>query len=179
MQLKISSGSFKGRIIEAPQGFVTHPMGEKVRSSLFNILGDLTNLKILDAYGGSGALAIEAISRGAAEVLVVENDKQAYQTITKNVVKLGLNQQIKVIRANVHTFIKRGYFDKFDITFVDPPYDKVLYSSLQNLAKTVKKDGLIIYSMPINNDFWLDDAYELLREKQYGGASLAFYRRLR
>ncbi len=179
MRLKIIAGTLGGRFFESPHGHKTHPMSEKMRGAIFNALGDIEGLSLLDAFGGSGALAFEANSRGIGKITVVEIEKSAYQTIVNNAQTLGITSNITIVRANVMSWTKRNQKNKFDIVFCDPPYDKILYKSLLELAKTVKKNGIIVYSMPVDNDFKLsDNEFEKLTYKQYAGGTLAFYRRI-
>ncbi len=179
MRLRIIAGTLGGRFFESPPGHKIHPMSEKMRGAIFNALGDIEGLSLLDAFGGSGALAFEANSRGIDKITVVEIEKSAYQTIVNNAQTLGITSSITIVRANVMSWTKRNQENKFDIVFCDPPYDKILYKSLLELAKTVKKNGIIVYSMPVDNDFKLsDNEFEKLSYKQYAGGTLAFYRRI-
>src|SRR6185312_1690039 len=98
--LRVVAGALGGRVFDSPDGHRTHPMSERVRGGLFNALGDIENLTVLDAFAGSGALGFEAISRGAASVLAVEIDKRAQDAISRNIRTLGLAKQMKLVRAN-------------------------------------------------------------------------------
>jgi 16S rRNA G966 N2-methylase RsmD len=100
MKLRIIAGEFGGRIIEAPSGFTTHPMGERIRNALFNMLGDLSGKTVLDPYAGSGAIAIEAVSRGAASAVTIEKDRKAQEVIAANIANLHLENRVQLIRAN-------------------------------------------------------------------------------
>ena len=112
--MRIISGTLKGQIFDTPQGHRTHPMSEKIRGALFNILGDIEGLKILDAFGGSGGISLEAISRGAGKVTIVENDRIAQRTIEHNVAKFGLEDKITLISANVSSWMNKNPDQKFD-----------------------------------------------------------------
>lgn len=180
MKLRVIAGKYKGRQIDAPHGHTTHPMGEKVRGALFNMLGDIKGLNVLDAFAGSGSVAIEAISRGARHATAVDNDKSAYQTMTSNVEILDAADQLTVVQANVGSWVKRGNISKFDVVIVDSPYDKVLYLSLQKIAYAAKINAVVVYSLPTDHDFSLPKSeFTKLSEKNYAGAALVFYRRLR
>src|SRR5665213_172068 len=99
--MRIIAGSLGGRSFTSPRSNRTHPMSDKARGGLFNALGDIDDLTILDAFAGSGALSFEAISRGAASAVAVDIDKNAYQSIQENIVSLNLKDKVKAIRANV------------------------------------------------------------------------------
>lgn len=149
--MRIISGVLGGRQFDSLPGNRTHPMSEKMRGALFNTLGDISGLSVLDAFAGSGALSFEAISRGSAEVTAVEVDKSAHKTIKQNIQKLNLNSShllIRAIRANVSGWSDKNSDEQFDLVFCDPPYDKLNLSLLQKLAKHVKPDGLMVLSWP-------------------------------
>ena len=175
--MRIISGTLGGRNFADASGGNTHPMGEKIRGALFNTLGDIKNLTVLDAYSGTGALAFEAVSRGARDVLAIELDKQAYAGIMSSVKVLGLGKNPKVIRANIATKA-RNLTRQFDIVLADPPYSDINRIVLRHLADRVQPGGLIIYSLPQAIDIGLDKKiFSLISSKNYGDATLQFFRR--
>ena len=177
MKLRIISGNYGGRTIDAPRGHRTHPMGEQIRGALFNVLGDVAGLSVLDAFTGSGAIAIEAASRGAAPIVAVDSDKQAYKTAMANVQNLGLSNLVKVTEANISSWLERNQNLAFDIVICDPPYDQVKPGLLNKLAAVAKVGGIMVLSLPPDAGVTLDPAYEILQSKSYGDATLAFYRK--
>lgn len=177
--MRVIAGTLGGRHFESPHGHRTHPMAEKVRGGLFNALGDIDGLTVLDAYSGSGALAIEAISRGAKHVIAVDIDKNAHLTITKNVQSLGLESQVQAVRARIVAWLYRNSTAQFDLIFADPPYNDIHDKTLEKLAVRLKQNGIIIYSLPPNDRFTLPaEKYEKVAEKSYGDATLHFYRKI-
>lgn len=177
--MRIIAGKLKGRNFESVHGYRTHPMSEKIRGAIFNSLGDLTGLTVLDLYSGTGALGFESISRGADVVLSIDADAKAYMTIGQNIDKLGLGSEVRVIRAYAHAWSRRHPNEKFDIVLMDPPYDAVEPRDLISLTKHAVKDGLIVISLPANSGFLLASSrQELLLHKVYGDAELFFYRQL-
>lgn len=177
--MKIIAGKLGGRVFEAPRGAKTHPMSDKIRGALFNALGDIGGLTVLDAYAGSGALSFEAVSRGAASAIAVENDNSAQRIITKNIYDLNLASKVKTIKAGVGAWLSTSEVELFDIVLADPPYDKVQAQSLEQLATRAKPGGVIVLSLPPNSDFQLSgDGYQELSQKSYGDAILHFYRRI-
>lgn len=177
--MRIISGRLKGRVFESPHGNRTHPMSDKVRGALFNMLGDINGLTVLDAFSGSGALSFEAISRGATTSVAVDIDKSAINTVVKNIENLGLSAQIKAIRANISGWSKNNPYALFDIVLCDPPYDQIKLSLLEKLATHAKPGGIIVYSLPPAAGFNLPTSnYHLLSSKSYGDARLVFYRKL-
>ncbi len=174
--MRIIAGKLGGRLFEAPHGHRTHPMGDKIRGALFNTLGDITGLTVLDAFAGSGAISFEAISRGAASSTAIESDKGAQKAIVRNIEALGLDEQVQLVRAFVISYVRRIH-DEFDIVVADPPYDDVQYKALEILPKYVKPGGIIVYSLPPTARLMLPDTFELVAQKNYGDATLHFYRK--
>lgn len=175
--MRIIAGYLKGRAFDSPGGHRTHPMSEKARGAIFNALGDIHGLRVLDAYGGSGALALEAISRGAQQVTVVELDKTAYNTIVKNVDNLNLDKQIQVLRRNVGSWAKSVQTEIYDIVLADPPYDDIRPDILERIGLLTKESGIFVLSWPGSEPARHFDGFELVSEKNYGDATLVFYRR--
>lgn len=106
--MRVIAGTLGGRLFASPNGHRTHPMSDKMRGALFNILGDISGLRVLDAFAGSGALSFEAISRGAAVVVAIERDRRAQQTIVENVDSLGIADEIQVVRANAKAWLRKN-----------------------------------------------------------------------
>ena len=112
--MRIIAGELKGRSFDSPRGRRTHPMSDKIRGALFNALGDLSGLTILDAFAGSGALSFEAISRGARSALAIELDKQAFQAISQNIDQLALDEKVQVLRKNVRGWSRNHQQQTFE-----------------------------------------------------------------
>src|SRR5438552_2637594 len=131
--MRIIAGHLSGRQFDSPHGHRTHPMSEKIRGALFNALGDISDLSILDCFGGSGALSFEAISRGAADAVIVEIDKTVHKTISSNIQNLGLQGSIKAIRANVSSWSDHNPTQQFDLVLCNPPFDGLNLQLIQKL----------------------------------------------
>ena len=174
--MRIVSGKLGGRTFDAPRGHRTHPMGDKIRGAMFNILGDIDGLTVADLYAGSGAISFEAISRGAASAVAIEADKVAYATIVKNIDDLKLDEQVTTHKMYVHSWTNRTN-DLFDIVIADPPYDDLIFKTLDKLHEVVKPGGILVYSLPPNTRLLLPKTLEKLSEKSYGDATLAIYRK--
>jgi 16S rRNA (guanine966-N2)-methyltransferase len=173
--VRIIAGRLKGQIFDTPNGHTTHPMSEKVRGALFNILGDVEDLTILDVFGGSGGLSLEAISRGASYATIIESDRNAQMTIRDNISRFGLTEQIKPIYANASSWMKHNREKKFDIVIADPPYNKLQHDLIESLGPFVEKDGLLVLSWPKNERMPKFPDLKLLERKDYGDAQLIFY----
>jgi len=119
--LRITGGELGGRRIRAPRrrGRGVRPTTERVREALFSILGDVSGLRVLDLFSGTGALAIEALSRGASEATLVDRDARLAR---RNVEELGLSTRAAVVRSDVMRFLRRAESRGFDLVLCDPPY---------------------------------------------------------
>ena len=123
--MRIVAGRFGGRRIGTVQGDATRPTTDRVREALFSILGPLDDARVLDLFAGSGALAIEALSRGAAHATLVEKDAWAAQVITRNLETLGIGaQEAELLRMPAERALRtaRERGDAYDLVFLDPPY---------------------------------------------------------
>jgi 16S rRNA (guanine966-N2)-methyltransferase len=175
--MRIIAGALGGRNFVSPHSHRTRPMSDKVRGALFNSLGDIDGLEVLDAFAGSGALSYEALSRGAKRVVAIDIDKAAQNAIAENIKMLNLNNSMKLVKAGAGPWLSTTD-QVFDIILCDPPYDDIQPKLLFKLADRLKHEGVIIFSLPPKADFSLSSNYELLTEKSYGDASLSFYKRL-
>jgi 16S rRNA (guanine966-N2)-methyltransferase len=174
--MRVVSGTLGGRIIASPHGHRTHPMSDKLRGAIFGVLGDVSGLSTLDAFAGSGAVAIEALSRGAADAVMIDVDKHAFITMTQNIETLGLGDKAKIVRAYVNAWSTRHQSHKFDIIFADPPYDDLPFRDLKVLARHLKKDGVLVLSWPGKADEYYIPTLEVVQSKKYGDAQLLFYK---
>ncbi len=193
MKIKIIAGELKSRSIEVPRKFSAHPMGERIRSALFNSLaGQISGAKVLDAFGGSGACGIEALSRGASSVLILEKDRSVFRILKKNLNLLKLNdhKKIQISRAPAETYLKNNsklksdY--KFDIIICDPPYEiaekyfendeNTLFRTLKLCASLLEQNGTLILSWPESSPLPQIQNLSLAKSKTYAGASLGWYR---
>lgn len=179
--MRIIAGELKGQQFSSPHGHKTHPMSDKVRGALFNVLGDVKGLTVLDAFTGTGALAFEAASRGAKIVIAIDKDNAAHRVVEQNTKDLRLQKKVKVSRANTGGWSIHNMETEFDIVLLDPPYDDIQPNLLTTLAiRHAKPYGLVVVSLPPKVEFKLDDSrFKLEIEKNYGDARLAFYRKVK
>jgi 16S rRNA (guanine966-N2)-methyltransferase len=120
--MRVIAGEYGGRELIAPKGRETRPTSDRVREAVFSILGDLSGARVLDLYAGSGALAIEALSRGAATATMVDSSRAAIATVRRNLERLDLSAD--VVRQPVVRFLHSARDDarQYDLIFLDPPY---------------------------------------------------------
>lgn len=177
--MRIVAGKLKGRYFNSPKGHRTHPMSEKMRGAIFSTLGDVEDLTVLDAFAGSGAISLEAISRGAKSAIAIDIDKNAHETLRQTAKELTIGNKIKVTKANIYSWSTSNGDIVFDLVFCDPPYDKFDIKKIFSLAKHVKKHGLLVLSSPPGNDEVTSDNLELVQSKDYGDSAVYFYRKIK
>lgn len=177
--MRVIAGRLGGRIFDAPRGHRTHPMSEKARGAIFNALGDIDGLTVFDAFAGSGALSIEAVSRGAASALAIDVDIEAVKTITRNVNALALDDYIIVRRKNVSGWSRNNAAEQFDIVLADPPYDDIRPDVLERLTGHVRSDGIFVLSWPGSEPVREFSGFIVAAHKLLGDIQLVFYRRTR
>lgn len=175
--MRIIAGQLRGRQFKSPRSHRSHPMSEKMRGALFNVLGDINGLTFLDAYAGSGAMAYEAISRGASKATTVEKSILAYRTIKNNVETLSLGEQIKATRANITTWSDNNVDLEFDVVIADPPYNDIKPNVLEKLVRHLKKDGIYVLSWPGSEDIEDIKGLEIIKHTDYGDSKLVFFRK--
>jgi 16S rRNA (guanine966-N2)-methyltransferase len=124
VSLRIVAGRLGGRRISAPPGRDTRPTSDRVREALFSILGPIDDLAALDLFAGSGALGLEALSRGAARAVFVDRSPRAIAAVRANVEALGVAEQSEIVRADARAFLQKASTagDKYDLAFLDAPY---------------------------------------------------------
>ena len=175
--MRIIGGKYGGRHIDSPKGHRTHPMADRVRGGLFNALGDIDDLSVLDAFAGSGALSFEALSRGANQVLAIDVDKKAHDTMLKNASELGIGKEFKAVRANASSWSHNNPEATFDLLFIAPPYDNLQVKLLDKLSRHAKIGSTYVLDWPGNLDPPSLNGLDLLKQLNYGDAQLAFYRK--
>lgn len=176
--MRVIAGSLGGRTFESPHSKQTHPMSDKIRGALFNALGDISGLTVLDAFAGSGALSIEAISRGASHVTAIDIDSDAFKTIVANIAALNLQDVITPYRKNINGWARSNQSKEFDIVLCDSPYDDIRPDILQKLVALVKVGGVYVVSWPSTEAVRPFVGLEFLSQKSYGNAQLVFYRKV-
>lgn len=177
MNLRLISGTYGGRIIEGSGTNRTHPMGERIRGALFNIIdSEVDGAVVLDAFAGSGSLGLEAISRGATHATFIERDRAAQAVITNNIKTLGVESNAKLIKAPVATWLEKTD-QKFNVIFADPPYHDLQLSTVGKLTKLLKPNGLMVLSYTGKGEVPTGLGVVVVDNRKYGDAVLAFYRR--
>ncbi len=187
--IKIIGGKHRGRAIATPEGMTTRPTSNRARESLFNILAHaswnedgtspLVGARVLDAFAGSGALGLEALSRGAAHASFLDNDATAIKLIGENLRKLGEATNAKVVRADAtHPPPSR---EGCDLVFLDPPYRSGLaIPALSALAEAgwLKSSAIATVELANTEDLAAPVGFETIDERRYGAAKIVILRRV-
>lgn len=180
--MRIIAGALGGRRLVAPRDRGTRPTADRVKEALFSILGDVSGLAVLDLYAGSGALGIEALSRGAARAVFVESAHDAEEAIRKNVAACGVGDRSRVVRSAVERARKSLEKDApFDLVFADPPYLKAAEAApiVASLARDVAPTALIVLEHASRDDLDLaltKARLEVNDRRTYGDTALSLLR---
>jgi 16S rRNA (guanine966-N2)-methyltransferase len=149
--VRIIAGSRKGARIFAPKG-ETRPTGDRVREAAFNLIGPVDDMAVLDLFAGSGAMGLEALSRGASSAVFVESDRDAQRTIERNLEKLGL-KGARIVKSDARRALatEAGAGRRYDLVLVDPPYrmlDSLLPTLSTYLPSLLAEDGIVVVESP-------------------------------
>ena len=183
-KLRIIAGRFGSRLINADVGRATHPMGDRVRSALFARLlshRSIDGVRVLDAFAGTGALGLEALSRGAGSVTFVERDRVALRVLRDNIKLLGVSEQVTVVSTSVKTWLDtKDQSDLYDIILADPPYNYPQLETVSRLVETLQPGGLMILSYPgrLRVPYQPIGVVVVDDFRSYGEATLAVFRKL-
>ncbi len=174
--MRIIAGRLKGKKFEAPSGKQTHPMADRVKNALFNFLGDISGLEILDPFGGSGGVSFEAVSRGAKSSQVIERKYQAFKVIKDNIELLGLQDEVKASHASCHAWSENNQDQKFDLILANPPFWDMQFSTVFDLVKHLKPKGLMVLCHPGREALPTVNGVVVVDNHNYGDAALTLYR---
>ena len=178
--MRVITGTARGRRLKEPQGMDIRPTTDKVKESMFSILQfDIEGRRVLDLFGGTGQLGIEALSRGASEVVFVDKSAAALKLIRGNLELCGLSDRARVRSGDSLAYLRSG--ERFDLIFLDPPYDTgLLEQALQDIAgfDICREHGIIMAESPADAVLPpLAAPYRLYREYRYGRIKLTVYHR--
>jgi len=179
--MRIIAGSARGRRIEAPEGRNTRPTLDRVRENLFNILQTRTaSSTVLDLFAGSGALSLEALSRGASFAVMCDSDRNASRVERKNTETLGFTDRAELFccdwRQAVRKLAERGL--RFDLIFLDPPYRMTdLREVFEGIAPLLTADGLVIVEHEAGESFLYGDGFTVTDERKWGFCGMSFLRK--
>ena len=183
--MRIISGEARGRTLFAPPGDQTRPTSDKIRGSLFNILGgQVLDAVVLDLFGGTGALALEALSRGAARAVIADNSRRAIEVISRNaanVLKDELEARVRIVKADYRSAIS-ALGGRFDLVFLDPPYrmtDAYADAMARLLSASALTEGVVIVCERRRDvKIGVPGGFEIYDMRNYGETAIDFVRRI-
>ena len=183
--MRIISGTAKGRKLFAPAGDDTRPTSDKIRGSVFNIIGQrVYDAQVLDLFGGTGALSIEAISRGAAHAVIVDSARPAIQMIERNaqnVAKEDFDKRIRILKSDYRSAIGLLEGRVFDLVFLDPPYRmaEAYADALLRLDSLgcIADDALIVMERLKATPVKVPEGFESFDTRAYGETAVEFVRK--
>ena len=176
--MRVIAGELRGRSLVAPRGWKVRPTSDRVREAVFSALGErVSEARVLDLYCGTGALAIEALSRGAASAVLVDRDTRP---ALGNVERLGLAERVDLVRADVPSWLESPAITsdrRFDLVFVDAPYrlaDRVGQELDSHLPLLLSAGGRAVVESAARNPLRVE-SLERLRQRRYGSTDVSFY----
>ena len=178
---RIIAGQYKGLRLQPVPGTVTRPITDRVKEALFNVIGvDIVDSNFLDLFGGTGSVGIEALSRGAAFVTLIEKNKAASQILAKNLALIKNSQKYKLLRGDAFSYVEKGFDQTFDYVFIAPPQYKEIWAKMLQAVdqkpRMLEKNAWVIVQIdPIEyKEIPLSNLHEF-DQRDYGNTRLVFY----
>lgn len=178
--MRIISGSKRGRKLISFEGESIRPTTDRVKESMFNLICDYVyGASVLDLFGGSGALSLEALSRGAENAVITDFDKKSIDVIKKNIELTDFSDRTRVVNSKAENFLETAK-EKFDIIFLDPPYNKGFIKPI--IRDIVQKDilsegGIAVLESDFGDEHGEFDGLEILKQRKYGRTYITVYTR--
>ena len=179
--MRVITGSARGVQLKTPEGMVTRPTTDRVKEAMFSIIHfDIPGAHVLDLFGGTGQLGIEALSRGAKSAVFVDAGEPACRLIRENLKRTRLESQGKVVRSDYLAYLERAR-EQFDIILLDPPYAEVFLENALNKITEIdilRAGGIIVAERPLGKELpWEFQGYERSKDYKYGNTLLTVYRK--
>ena len=180
--MRVITGKARGVVLKTPDGMATRPTADRVKEALFNIIQfEIPASRVLDLFGGTGQLGIEALSRDAKYAVFVDEREDACRLIRENLKRTKMEQFARVIRSDYMAFL-RTCKDKFDIILLDPPYAEVfLENSLKMITEIdiLQSGGIIVTERPVGKELpWDFPGFERSKDYKYGKTLITIYKKV-
>ena len=180
--MRVITGKARGVQLKTPDGMLTRPTTDRVKEALFSIIHfEIPGAKVLDLFGGTGQLGIEALSRGAKSAVFVDEQESACKIIRENLKRAKMEKEGIVVRGDYLQYLKRCK-DKFDIILLDPPYAEVfLETALKEITEIdiLESNGIIVTERPLGKELpWEFKGYSRSKDYKYGNTLLTLYRKV-
>jgi len=179
--MRVITGKARGVVLKTPDGMATRPTTDRVKEALFSIIQfDIPNARVLDLFGGTGQLGIEALSRGAASAVFVDEREDACKLIRENLNRTRLQELARIVRSDYAQYLRRCR-ERFDIILLDPPYAEVfLENSLKLITEIdiLQTNGIIVTERPVGKDLLFDyPGYTRSKDYKYSSTLLTIFRK--
>lgn len=179
--MRVIAGTAKGVQLKTPDGMLTRPTTDRVKEALFSIIQfELPGAKVLDLFGGTGQLGIEAVSRGAKSAVEIDSREDACRLIRENVKRTKMDSSIRVIRSDYKKYLQTAK-EQFDIIFLDPPYAEVFLEESMNIISKIdilRPGGIIVAERPLGKDLPFENpGFTRSKDYKYGKILLAVFRK--
>ena len=179
--MRVITGKARGINLKTPEGLQTRPTTDRVKEALFSVIHfDVPGARVLDLFGGTGQLGIEAISRGAKRAVFVDESEKACKLIRENLKRTRLEQEATVLRGDYLAYLGRCT-EKFDIILLDPPYAEVfLENALKRITEIdiLETGGIIVTERPLGKELPYDfEGYTRSKDYKYGNTLITLYRK--
>jgi 16S rRNA (guanine966-N2)-methyltransferase len=178
--MRIIAGIRRGHKLVEPEGMAVRPTTDRVKESMFNLLMPyLPDSRVLDLFSGSGALACEAVSRGAREAVCVDQDKRSVEVIRKNRDSLHFEQQIQIIHQSAEAYLKSAD-GMFDLILLDPPYNQGLIKPVLKAIvrqERLAEDGVVLLESDSTDDRPEVDGLSVIKQRRYGRTYVTVYKK--
>ena len=179
--MRVITGKARGVQLKTPEGMLTRPTADRVKEALFSIINfDIPGAKVLDLFGGTGQLGIEALSRGAASAVFVDAREESCRLIRENLKRTKLEAEGRVVRSDYLDYLKRCR-ERFDIILLDPPYAEVfLENALKQITEIdiLETNGIIVTERPLGKELpWEFDGFTRSKDYKYGNTLITLYRK--
>ena len=180
--MRVITGTARGVQLKTPDGMDTRPTADRVKEAMFSsIQFDIPGAKVLDLFGGTGQLGIEALSRGASCALFVDAGEAACRLIRENLKRARLEPQGRVVRSDYMKYLE-GCREKYDIIFLDPPYAEVFLENSLNLIREIdilETNGIIVTERPLGKDLdFSSEGYSRSKDHKYSKTLVTIFRKL-
>jgi len=181
--MRIIAGEMRGRQLKTVEGMQTRPTSDKVKGAIFNVLGDkVMDARVLDLFAGTGNLAIEALSRGSRNAVLVEKSLDAHQAIAKNIEQMGVGDKTKLLLMDAFKYIDRYPDEVFDLIFLDPPYREGLVLKVISTLKEHSRlapNGVIVAETAKDEELDGDIyPFEIRKTGKYGDTKVWYLQRM-
>lgn len=179
--MRVITGTARGVVLKTPTGMATRPTSDRVKEAMFSVIQfHVPGASVLDLFGGTGQLGIEALSRGAKSAVFVDEREEACRLIRENLKRTRLEEDAGVVRSDYMAYLNRSR-EKFDIIFLDPPYAEVyLENSLKRITEIdiLQSGGIIVAECPVDKKLlWEFPGYTRSKDYKYGNTLVVIYRK--